>query len=285
MTTLLELKNRTFSLLSEPSTSSLYPDETGDFYVTDTINHIVDRICSRYSWSFLESESFFTVVQPTALTAAVATTDVSISVSSTASFPATGKIAIGQDIISYTGKTATTFTGVTQISIAHSAGESVSYVYPLPSDFSRFHAAASQGASSVVWEQVQLVPWYEYAMSPYLKTITLSENHAAILFDGQVGKLLFRYFKTPLVLSADTDECTIPAPHALDIVPLYATGWMMKVKGDNLDGLGDEKIQEAEKLIQAMASKYTHKDSFGAFIKTRYSAFDSYKRGFYQPFR
>lgn len=278
MTTLLELRTRTYSILSEPSTSSLYPDESGDFYVTDTINQVIDRICNQYAWSFLESEAFFDAVSKTTLTTDLSTVDTTISVASTTGFATSGKVMIDQDVISYTGKTATTLTGVTGISATHAAGSYVEYLYPLPTDFSRFLLTTGKLSSGLRWDKVDYAPWYEYPNSDFVRLVTFSENHSVIRFRETRGQFLFRYFKSPTVLSADSDVCTIPAPHALDIVPVYAAGWMMKVKGDDLDGLGSEKIQIAESLIQKMAAKYTHKDSFGAMVRTKYSAFDSYKR-------
>jgi len=56
-----------------------------------------------------------------------------ISVASTESFPASGWILIGSEIISYSGKTTTTFTGITRgvlgtTNVAHNSGDDVSEV-------------------------------------------------------------------------------------------------------------------------------------------------------------
>lgn len=56
-----------------------------------------------------------------------------INVGSTTDFPTTGWILIGSEIIAYTGKTSTTFTGITRgvlgtTNVAHSAGDAVSEV-------------------------------------------------------------------------------------------------------------------------------------------------------------
>lgn len=62
----------------------------------------------------------------TELTAAATTSDVTLTVTSTADFATSGTINIGGDSIDYTGKTATTFTGVTGIQAAgHSSGATV----------------------------------------------------------------------------------------------------------------------------------------------------------------
>jgi len=61
----------------------------------------------------------------TELTADVALADVTINVGDTTDFPASGTIVIDDDVITYTGKTATTFTGCAAITAVHTSGDSV----------------------------------------------------------------------------------------------------------------------------------------------------------------
>ena len=63
----------------------------------------------------------------TTLTADVALVDVTISVSDTTDFAAAGTIVIDDDVITYTGKTATSFTGCAAITAVHTSGETVSF--------------------------------------------------------------------------------------------------------------------------------------------------------------
>jgi|GEM_PF-664876 len=65
-----------------------------------------------------------TVVPSTNLGAAVAAAAVTVTVLSTAMFPPTGEIVIENDVITYTGTTATTFTGCAG-ALAHATGVSV----------------------------------------------------------------------------------------------------------------------------------------------------------------
>ena len=67
----------------------------------------------------------------TALTSGITNNSTTpIPVTSTADFPASGNILIGKELIAYTGKTTTTFTGITRgvygsTNVSHSTGDSV----------------------------------------------------------------------------------------------------------------------------------------------------------------
>lgn len=62
----------------------------------------------------------------TTLTTAVAVTDTTIYVADASDFPTSGTIVIDDDVITYTGTTATTFTGCAAIGAVHSIGDTVS---------------------------------------------------------------------------------------------------------------------------------------------------------------
>ena len=67
-----------------------------------------------------------------------------IQVASTDGFLSAGALMIGTELISYTGKTATTFTGITRgvynsTKAAHTAGVYVSEAQPVPSKIGRAH--------------------------------------------------------------------------------------------------------------------------------------------------
>ena len=83
---------------------------------------------SKFSWVDMTTSCPVTriSVSPTLLSVAVAISDTSINVASTAGFPAAGNITIDSEIISYTSKTNTTFNGLSAAAI-HSLGATVSY--------------------------------------------------------------------------------------------------------------------------------------------------------------
>jgi hypothetical protein len=83
---------------------------------------------------FLRQELYFENVPKISLTTAVAMWDVVINVSDTTNFSSTWAIYINSDIITYTGKTPTTFTGCAGIDIAHDNGSEVYQLYDVPTD-------------------------------------------------------------------------------------------------------------------------------------------------------
>jgi hypothetical protein len=95
--------------------------------VDSMLNSAQQRICSgqikntfngevitKGTLSFLEERKFYSNILSTSLTADIAAlSDVTLATTSTAGYPTTGSLWLQGDIISYTGLTATTFTGVT----------------------------------------------------------------------------------------------------------------------------------------------------------------------------
>lgn len=58
-----------------------------------------------------------------------------LNITDTTDYPSAGSIYINGNIITYTGKSATQFTGVTGVEFAHLAGSQVSIIFALPADF------------------------------------------------------------------------------------------------------------------------------------------------------
>lgn len=81
--------------------------------------------------------------------AGVLTTDVTIMVDSTAGFPTAGAAVFWDtdmpDQFYYTGLTATSFTGVTQIGFTHPDDTAIQALYPLPSNFGNFRPSEDYG--------------------------------------------------------------------------------------------------------------------------------------------
>lgn len=88
------------------------------------------------------------------------TSTAAIQVASTADFLSAGALIIGSEIVKYTGKTATTFTGITRgaygsTNVAHTAGVYVSEAQPVPSPTSALTIALTKTDTS---NQVELDP-------------------------------------------------------------------------------------------------------------------------------
>jgi hypothetical protein len=89
---------------------------------------------SKFSWIDVTTSCPITriFVNPTTLTTAINTTDLTMTVASTTDFPSAGVVTIGTEKIAYTGKSKTTFTGLTRAqnstsAAAHLAASAISY--------------------------------------------------------------------------------------------------------------------------------------------------------------
>ena len=96
-------------------------------------------------------ETGFTLLADTAINDSdgIATTDTTITVDTTTGADSAGAAVVWDNNISdpffYTGKTSTTFTGVTNIGFAHEDNDAVQFVYALPSNFGQFRRTEAYG--------------------------------------------------------------------------------------------------------------------------------------------
>jgi len=145
-TTLSQLRDTVYSIIrEEQSDSSAYPVSLVDLF----INSAQQRICTgmvmnplnpndvarKGQLPFLFVDKFYSNVPPTTLSVVTAVGDTVLDVADTTNFPSTGTLYIAGNIITYTGKTITTFTWCSNVLFAFDAGLQVSIVYSLPSDY------------------------------------------------------------------------------------------------------------------------------------------------------
>jgi hypothetical protein len=144
MVTLSQLRTKAYAILREEEDSSAYPYTLID----DLLNTAQLKICSwlvinpltkeelkKWQLPFLNSTQFYSSVSPAfvAIEPTVWATD--LEVSDTTKFSNTWVLFIWWDIITYTGKTATSFTGCAWIWYAHKSWTDVSQVFSVPSNF------------------------------------------------------------------------------------------------------------------------------------------------------
>lgn len=123
----------------------------------------------------MEKVTNFKSYPTTTLSAALATTDTSISLTSATNFDTAGNIWIKTskgaiDFVDYTGKSTNTLTGATGISIAQSSGARVGKNYALPSDFSKTRTLVANYSQQYFFQQDNILPVYStyYTKGAYL---------------------------------------------------------------------------------------------------------------------
>ena len=121
MTTLADLRSTFYGILSESELSTDYPIAIADkfinkaqlFICTGAVhNPITKERIEKGRLPFLDSDYFILTVQDTTLSAPFSAGATEITVASTSAFASYGALYINGDICTYTGKTSTTFTGV-----------------------------------------------------------------------------------------------------------------------------------------------------------------------------
>jgi len=108
-------------------------DDESDISASDTtivVDSSQDFTRGDYYRFIIDSEVIYATEKSyigTTLTADVAVIDTIITVASASAFADSGTITIDEDVITYTGTTATTFTGCSGIGATHDSGDTVSY--------------------------------------------------------------------------------------------------------------------------------------------------------------
>ena len=148
-----------------------------------------------------------------------------ITVVSTTGFDATGSIQIANETITYTGTTATTFTGCTRgaggtTAAAHNTGVSVAQF-------------TSGGIPNLVFR----TPDNNFGLYPY---------------PNKAYELVYEYFDRPTVLVAATDVPTIPEQFRQVIVD-GATAYSYQYRGEAQQyGLNFSRFEEGIKQMQTL---------------------------------
>lgn len=141
--TLWELQTQFYDILREEQDNTAYPIT----FANELLNSSQERICAgtvidvrtnqaieRMALPFLSNNEFHTTSLDTTLTANT-TIGATTLYASTTGYHTAGKLWISGNIVTYTGITATSFTGCTWIEYAHVAGDVVNRLYDLPADF------------------------------------------------------------------------------------------------------------------------------------------------------
>lgn len=222
MATRDDIVTRVYQLLWDPSDVEEFDEET---VVLPKVEDVVSRICKGIYINpvtaqvyrsgylpFLDASVFYTSVQPIALQADVATNDVVITFDTT-NFLNTWNdyIYINGDIIRYTGKTATTITGVTWISTTHKSGDLVYQLYKLPTSitkpFTLFRMTGNQNK-----QKVDHVDFRQPILENNYYTILRDWDQDLLNIVGYWGELTFMmiYIDKNTTMSTPSSVCIIP---------------------------------------------------------------------------
>lgn len=204
--TFLELQTLVYRELKAPNTSEAYPLE----WIKELLNEgYVDVFNEPKKNLYLREASveFPSAADTYATGAGAAIGDVTVNVVDTTNFPNSGKFLAGQEWVSYTGKTATSFTGCTGINTPITSDIPIRAAYLLTSlasdiDEQQIRAVLIDGEPYDFHEDYR---FFSNAERGELRW-SLFDGRLILSLSSGVRKIYVQYFKkvTPMTLDAET---------------------------------------------------------------------------------
>lgn len=213
-------------------------------FVNTKINAAQYRICAwtiidtsgmaikKLKLPFLFKQAFYANIVSIALDADTTVGATTLTVTDTTDYPSSGFLWIENNIIAYTGKTPTTFTGVTDVAFAFTSGTRVYPIFALPADYMSTRWVNYNNSFPLEYvdenEIYQLVNAVKGTFNPYLQGATLVNGQAMFgarrtfytiynglyfapfYLDNNTGMFNLTYEKLPTNMVEDTDTCIIP---------------------------------------------------------------------------
>ncbi len=250
-TTLQELRNIWYSILREEEDTSAYPLVLMDMLLNSAqnricngtlINPLTKEAIRKWKLSFLDTSEFYSNVNVTTLSADTTVWWITLDITDTTDYPNSWKIYIDGNIITYTAKTATQFTGVTGIEFAHKSGSQVSTIFTLPTDFGSMINVTYANSFKLpqklyddLFEDLNWVKWQFRIDTEWYRSRWILKPFYTIIWDyflifnrnNTWDQIHIRYEKKATKLVNTTDTTTIPEVYAESTIPYLAIGEML----------------------------------------------------------
>jgi hypothetical protein len=232
--TFLELCGFVLQELHEPSTGS---EAVPMDLVEDKINAVYAEVFNDQGIkpSAREADISFALSDDTTLDGAVAVGATSIVLRDATNWKTSGKVLLQGDIITYTGKTTNTLTGVTGVNVTHQDGETARQMYSLATLASDIQAEQIQyidingiPQTYMGWENiVNGIDFFPNSYSVFEGYLLFSRNGTSS--GSSASKVFMAYTQSLTPLSADGDKPTL-IPNSWR-QPLLGYGACMKIAG------------------------------------------------------
>lgn len=263
MSTLAEVRSAVYNIINELQTSNVYDID----FVDDNIDEMQTKVCAMGKWSFLRKKVLNLAATPTTLSSAITTASTTVSVADTTNYATSGSVLCEHDIIAYTGKTATSLTGVTGITITHSAGAKVWPLISAPTDYLRQPEMRTQAQGSSRIRDWIFDDEYAYDNAYADDVFSLLTNDSGESFFWYNGNALnsgdivmLHYIKKPTPLSASDTVLTVPDPYGQRVIARLVAADLLLIRGDDVDGLGTTLQANADKELLAMKKYYGERE-------------------------
>jgi len=230
--TFTELTSLTLQQLHEPVAGS---EAVSIDLVEDTLNTVYAEVFTDQTMkqSAREADVSFNVAPDTTLDGAVAVGATSVVLVDATYFPSTGRAMLQGDIISYTGKSSNTLTGVTGVNVAHVDGENVRAMYNLVTlasdiDLEQIQYLDLNGIPQTPMGYENLLSGINYFPNTYsIYDGYLMFNRSSVSTGGSASVCLMTYTQVVTPLSSSSDKPSL-IPNSMR-VPLLVYGACMKI--------------------------------------------------------
>lgn len=252
--TLQDLRDIGYAILREEEDTTAYPLVLMDMLLNSAQNRICNgTVVNPMNWQavrkgqlpFLWTSAMYSNVTMTTLSANTTVWATSLSVTDTTDFATAGSIYINGNIITYTWKTATTFTGVTNILFAHLSGADISVAFTLPTTYGSIINITYNNQYKLPWKLYDDI-WEDLnsnkgnnfnrtdsqgfrsntIMSPFY---TIIDGTYFVIFNrNNTGdQIHLRYEKLATAMTVSGSIATIPDAYSRSTIPYLAIGEML----------------------------------------------------------
>lgn len=204
--------------------------------------------------NFLNVEGFFESVQFTNVDGVPSIWATTLNVTTTDNFQTAWAVLINGNVVTYTGLTATSFTGCSGIAFPWQDGSRVSQIYTLPSNFWSPSRCVYDGRYEMIpidqrdvvkeLRRIGMIDPIGSAYSTWNNLVTqgmywiINGTYIAIVPDSASGySIQLTYQRKPTLLVATTDLLTVPDEYSLTTIPYIAVGQMLFNRGEEERGL------------------------------------------------
>lgn len=252
MATLETLRTISYDILREEQDTSAYPLT----FIDTLLNSAEKRICRgtvinplnqqavrKGKLTFLDTSEFYSNVNLTTLSSDATVWGNTLNITNTTDYPSSWAVYINGNIITYTGKNATQFTGVTGIEFVHLSGSQVSIIFALPSDFGSIINVTYGNNFKLdaklyddIWEDLNSIKNGGYnrndaqgyrSQATVKPFYTIIGNYFLIFNRNNTGdQIHLRYEKKPTVMTVSASVATIPDEDA-SVIAYLAIGELL----------------------------------------------------------
>lgn len=265
--TLQDLRDQFYALLNETEGSSNYPLALADSLLNNKQRQILtgsvvksgtDEAIMKGRLPFITTDVFYSSAADQYLTVDVTAGDTTITVADTSSYAASGTLWVEGEKVTYSGLTATEFTGIPatgtgSITVDHNSGARIGQLYALPTDYATAtrltynngYVLPFKKEEDIILQYNNRKDWRMLDPSGnsangqrpiFLRPPFYTVVHGTWLLPMNItaanSQLWLQYEKKPTTMTDLAPTVTIPEEWATMTIPVLAAGEMKLVRGE-----------------------------------------------------